>query len=139
MGESSPAVLCLPIHVLATPRSRSPGACIPAAGPAATVPREWAAHPAAEVRALPGKHGCWAGLLPTQSRDPAPPASPSALECAKPNPSPCTCPPPSRLQYKLGASKLAVRLVNGRLMGRAGAGLQVDFFDWLAKQQVAQG
>lgn len=41
------------------------------------------------------------------------------------------------LQYKLGAAKLAVRLVNGRLMGRAGAGQQLDLFEWLGKQPVA--
>ncbi|KAI7842900.1 hypothetical protein COHA_003412 [Chlorella ohadii] len=40
-------------------------------------------------------------------------------------------------QYKLGAAKLSVRLVNGRLMGRAGAGQQLDLFEWLGKQPVA--
>lgn len=39
-------------------------------------------------------------------------------------------------QYRLGSAKLAVRLVNGRLMARAGAGQTVDVLAWLEKQPV---
>lgn len=44
---------------------------------------------------------------------------------------------PTLVQYKLGTAKLAVRLVNGRLVGRAGAGQQIDLFEWLERQPVA--
>ena len=42
-------------------------------------------------------------------------------------------------QYRLGSARLAVRLVNGRLMARAGAGQTVDVLAWLEKQPVAAG
>lgn len=39
-------------------------------------------------------------------------------------------------QYRLGTAKLAVRLVNGRIMARSGAGQHQDIFCWLEKQPV---
>jgi hypothetical protein len=39
-------------------------------------------------------------------------------------------------QYRLGSAKLAVRLVNGRLVARAGAGQTTDVLHWLERQPV---
>lgn len=39
-------------------------------------------------------------------------------------------------QFRLGSAKLSVRLVNGRLMARGGAGQTMDVFAWLEKQPV---
>ncbi|KAL4858591.1 Glutathione S-transferase P [Chlorella vulgaris] len=41
-------------------------------------------------------------------------------------------------QFRLGSAKLSVRLVNGRLMARGGAGQTMDVFAWLEKQPVRQ-
>lgn len=41
-------------------------------------------------------------------------------------------------QYLLGNSKVAVRLVHGKLMARSGAG-HVPFMDWVAKQPLPKG
>ncbi|PSC72458.1 flagellar associated isoform B [Micractinium conductrix] len=38
--------------------------------------------------------------------------------------------------YKLGAAKLSVRLVSGRLMARAGAGQTLDVLEWLSRQPL---
>ena len=41
-------------------------------------------------------------------------------------------------QYLLGSSRASVRLVQGKLMVRSGAG-HVPFLDWLAKQPLPAG
>lgn len=41
-------------------------------------------------------------------------------------------------QYLLGSSRASVRLVQGKLMVRSGAG-HVPFLDWLAKQPLPTG
>lgn len=61
---------------------------------------------------------------------------PSSAACATSTPHPCAAPCATPPQYRLGAAKLAVRLVNGRLMARAGAGQTVDVLDWLGRQPV---